>query len=243
MPETYFAGCWLPVLQHAIEQMDQHYLAQLHTNTHWLPGKSCLFNAFRQPLTHTRYILFGESPYPRAQSANGYAFWDSAVQELWSPTGLAKPINRATSLRHFIKMLLIAEHGSSFRADQPAIAQLSKTAYVTRLDELFTNLLAEGFLLLNASLVLSDQPVRYDATQWRPFIQSILTQLVDHTSQPITLILWGKLAQWVDQIAPKTFPRLISEHPYNVSFIHHQAMLDFFRPLQLLQRERRRPML
>lgn len=241
LPEAYFATGWQEVLQRAVERMDPSYLAQLHTSS-WLPGMSCLFNAFRQPLDHTRYILFGESPYPRAQSANGYAFWDSAVHELWSSTGLAKPVNRATSLRHFIKMLLIAEHGVSFPADQAAIARLPKAAYVTRLDELFSNLLAEGFLLLNASLVFSDHTVRHDAKHWRPFIESILIQLAER-SHSMPLILWGKIAQWIDQIAPESFPRLMSEHPYNVSFIHHPAMLDFFRPLQLLQCDRRRPTL
>ena len=41
--------------------------------------------------------------------ANGYAFWDAAVNELWSDNGLSKAVNRATSLRNFIKMLLVTE--------------------------------------------------------------------------------------------------------------------------------------
>ena len=43
-----------------------------------------------------RYVLFGESPYPRAQSANGYAFWDAAANSLWAEEGgLHQLLNRA----------------------------------------------------------------------------------------------------------------------------------------------------
>jgi uracil-DNA glycosylase len=239
LPRAHFAPCWRPILQEAVAQMDHSYLRALDDN-HWLPGPASLFNAFCQPVAGIRYILVGESPYPRAQSANGYAFWDSAVHELWSPTGLAKPVNRATSLRNFIKMLLVAEHGSSCAVDQASIAALPKEGYITTVDELFSNMLHEGFLLLNASLVLSQRPVRHDARQWRPFMQSLLHQL---TTLPdtITLILWGNVAQAIDAIAPDRFKRLVAEHPYNVSFIHNPDMLHFFHPLHLLLRHRQRP--
>jgi uracil-DNA glycosylase len=238
LPKAHFAPCWQPILREAVAQMDHTYLQALNDN-HWLPEPACLFNAFRQPVASIRYILVGESPYPRAQSANGYAFWDNAVHELWSATGLAKSVNRATSLRNFIKMLLVAEHGSSCAVDQPSIAALPKDNYIATADELFTNMLHEGFLLLNASLVLSQRPVRHDARQWRPFIQSVLNQLAA-LPDTITLILWGNVAHAIDPIAPDQFIRLIAEHPYNVSFIHNPDMLHFFHPLHLLLRNRQR---
>jgi uracil-DNA glycosylase len=68
-----------------------------------------LFAAFAQPLDRVRYVLVGEGPYPRAESATGVCFMDGAVGDLWSEAGLSKPVNRATSLRNFMKMLLVAD--------------------------------------------------------------------------------------------------------------------------------------
>ena len=75
---------WRPLIRQALGTMDQAYLNALSERPTWLPGKLKLFNAFSLALEDTQYILFGESPYPRAGSANGYAFWDAAVEEIWS---------------------------------------------------------------------------------------------------------------------------------------------------------------
>src|SRR5690348_6563289 len=86
---------WKSCITDALNQLDPQYLEKLLQNEHWLPGPDKIFNAFSLPVDKVNYVLFGESPYPRAHSANGYAFWDAAVAELWSPTGLSKPVNRA----------------------------------------------------------------------------------------------------------------------------------------------------
>src|SRR5690349_13134393 len=116
---------WRSTIVQALASMNTHYLAALQNQTGWLPGPDRIFHAFAQPLSHTRTLLLGESPYPRAASANGLAFYDAAVTALWSPTGLAKAVNRATSLRNIIKMLLVAEGMlSPDDTRQAAIAQL-----------------------------------------------------------------------------------------------------------------------
>src|SRR3989344_708271 len=95
---------WHDCLSQALNKVDPDYLEKLYNNSQWLPGHAKIFNAFTLPVDQVNYILFGESPYPRAHSANGYAFWDAAVTDLWSPIGLSKAVNRATSLRNMIKM-------------------------------------------------------------------------------------------------------------------------------------------
>ena len=107
------------------------------------------------PVAQTHYVLFGESPYPRAKSANGYAFWDAAVTDLWSESGLSKAVNRATSLRNIIKMLLVAEGKLTLvHTGQADIAKLDKTGLIATNAELFQQFLTHGFLLLNATPVL-----------------------------------------------------------------------------------------
>ena len=94
----------------AMTQKDSAYLPELVKDT-YLPTEGRVFAAFAQPLDRVRYVLVGEGPYPRPESATGFCFMDGAVEALWSENGLSKPVNRATSLRNFMKMLLVAsEH-------------------------------------------------------------------------------------------------------------------------------------
>jgi uracil-DNA glycosylase len=228
---------WRPLLESALLCVNSEYLKTLQQNPNWLPGVNKLFNAFSIPLAETRYILFGESPYPRAASANGYAFWDAAVHSLWSEKGLSLTVNRATSLRNFIKMLLVAAGDlNPNNTSQAAIAALDKHAYINTLDELFTQLLKHGFLLLNATLSLTENGVQKDAKAWQPFIAALLNALAKKTMQP-ELILWGNIAKQIDKLeAAQHFQRGYAEHPYNLSFITNTSVLDFFRPFALLKK-------
>lgn len=223
---------WYPLIKKALNQVDEDYLAALARTDDWLPGKKALFAAFSLPLHSVRYILLGESPYPRAQSANGYAFWDAAVESLWSETGLSKTVNRATSLRNWIKMLLYARGDLTHDFSQPAIARLNQSEFVQTSNELFDRLLHQhGFLLLNASLVYSHGKVNEHAKQWRPFISSLLEQLAVY-SPTLQIILFGRIAQKIPEA--QVFPGLRSEHPYNLSFITNPDVVKFFSPFNLL---------
>lgn len=215
--------------------MDANYLAQLNQTSSWLPGPEKIFNAFSLPLDKVNYVLFGESPYPRAASANGYAFWDAAVDGLWSSSGLSKQVNRATSLRNIIKMLLVADGVlDPAQTSQEAIAQLNKSNMIQTNEELFNHLLSYGFLLLNATLVLHDKPQK-DARAWLPFMRELLNCLLEHRPQ-VTFILLGKVANTIDELMPEHKPfNLYAEHPYNLSFITNPEVLAFFKPLHLLR--------
>ena len=219
--------------------MDPAYLEKLSSAHSWLPGPEKIFNAFSLPVERVKYILIGESPYPRASSANGYAFWDAAVTDLWSPQGMSKRVNRATSLRNFIKMLLVAENLlTPPHCAQPDILQIEKSPLTQTNDELFHRLQEEGFLLLNASLVLhphAKTEVRKDAKAWIPFLKEVITFL--HEKRPqAEFLLFGKIANLIEHLVTTPVNKLIAEHPYNHSFITNTQVLEFFRPLHLLKK-------
>jgi len=65
---------------------DPLYLPLL-VNGSFLPTQGRLFAAFAQPIESVRYVLVGEGPYPREDSATGFCFMDGAVDELWSEHG------------------------------------------------------------------------------------------------------------------------------------------------------------
>ena len=228
---------WHTCLKNALAQMDPDYLQQLYNNHDWLPGAENIFNAFSLPVNQTQYILFGESPYPRKTSANGYAFWDAAVGSLWSETGLSKPVNRATSLRNILKMLLVtAGRLSPAETSQTAIAQLNKKDLIQTNTEFFQNFLAHGFLLLNATPVLRPNQVKQDARAWQPFVEYVLDFIFTQRPQ-VKLVLFGNIANLIDKLVKQAdVAKLYAEHPYNLSFIHNQQVQDFFRPLHLLKK-------
>ncbi|MGV8894278.1 MAG: uracil-DNA glycosylase [Burkholderiaceae bacterium] len=241
---------WQLILRDGVQAVavaDPAYLPAL-VNGPYLPTEGRLFAAFAQPLDAVRYVLVGEGPYPRAESATGVCFMDGAVAGLWSALpdgGLSKPVNKATSLRNFIKMLLVAD--GQLQVENTSGAAMASVALKARaigstlvqtLADLQRNLLAQGFLLLNASLVFRAevQPAK-DARAWLPFLEVVLQALKARAVPVPTLILWGKIAERLQPLRViDAFPQVLSEHPYNLSFIAHAQMQALFGSLHLLRK-------
>ncbi|MGS0743467.1 uracil-DNA glycosylase [Glaciimonas sp. GG7] len=240
---------WRPILLEGLGAMvaaHPAYLSEL-VSSDYLPTDGRLFAAFAQPLKAVKYVLIGEGPYPRAASATGVCFMDGAVGSLWSDSGLSKSVNRATSLRNFMKMLLVADGQLAIeKTTGDAMggvalrAQESGSTAIQTLGDLQKNLTAEGFLLLNATLVFRSvvAPVK-EAKPWLPFLQVVLDGLIRHGAEMLpTLVLWGKIAEQVNALALTTpFPKAVAEHPYNLSFIGNAGMQALFGPMHLLRKQ------
>jgi|TARA_B110000977_G_C11026461_1_gene473378 uracil-DNA glycosylase len=231
---------WVDLLRNAFDEMDKAYLDELLHSSSWLPGIDLLFNAFKRDRRHVRYVLIGESPYPRQTSANGIAFYDAAVTDLWCATGLSKSVNRATSMRNIIKTALFSEGyiqpDSEGKISQASIAKLDKSRLVQTMPELFENLQVSGFLMLNATPVLyPDRKPVQEAKFWQGFLLSLLKQLGEMADQPMTLVLWGKIAETIDTMdLTEQYSKLVSEHPYNISFIQNLTMQRLFNEVSFL---------
>jgi uracil-DNA glycosylase len=231
---------WTDLLRTSLASVDAAYLDELLRLPGWLPGIGLLLNAFRRDRQNVRYVLIGESPYPRQASANGIAFYDAAVSDLWRDTGLSKAVNRATSMRNIIKTALLAEGyikpDAEAKISQPSIAAIDKSSLVQTMPELFENLHAAGFLMLNATPVLhSERKPAIEAKFWKGFLLRLLTQLGETSNHKLTLVLWGKIAETIESMdLPDQYQKLVSEHPYNISFINNVAMQNLFRDIALL---------
>lgn len=242
---------WHPILLSGLEAValaDPSYLPAL-VDDDYLPNQGRIFAAFAQPLDAVRHVLVGEGPYPRAESASGFCFMDGAVGELWSEKGLSKRVNRATSLRNFMKMLLVADGQLSVKqttgdalAGVAENAQSNGSQIIQTLAELQDNLHRHGFLLLNATLVYRpDVPPTKESRAWEPFLRTVFTALAKHaknTGKTLPqLVLWGKIAErLIDMPEAQTFPQAIAEHPYNLSFIANPVMQKLFSPMTLLNK-------
>jgi len=241
---------WRPLLLKGLEAMmaaTPDYLSQL-AQDQYLPTQQRLFAAFALPLSSVKYVLVGEGPYPRAESATGVCFMDGAVGSLWSDEaggGLSKPVNKATSLRNFMKMLLVADGQLQLEntagvamAAVSAQARSGAGSHILTLADMQDKLTQHGFLLLNASLVFRSHvaPAK-DAKAWLPFFETVMAGLAAQAAAVPTMVLWGKIAELLAKLpVMKDFPQISAEHPYNLSFIGNQDMHQLFQPMQLLKR-------
>lgn len=228
---------WEALLHEAYSAMDVDYRNFLENDKSYFPSSSDYFNAFKTlPRSKVKYILFGQDPYPREQSAGGYAFIDEKVETLFSDTGLSKEVNRATSLRNFIKMALLAR-GDLTKEDtsQEAISKIDKQPLINSIEALRFNFEKNGVLLLNTALIFTDKKSSTKHVKaWRPFIETLLKGLEDDAP---ALILFGIHAKELKKkLSLETFETIEVEHPYNHTFINNEKALELFGSMRLLEK-------
>jgi uracil-DNA glycosylase len=228
---------WREVIDRAYASLASDYRAFLEADSGYFPSKENYLNAFKTlPREKVKYILFGQDPYPRQESAGGYAFIDEKVTQLFSEKGLSKEVNRATSLRNFIKMALVARGDlSADDTSQSAIASLDKHELIDTIKALRINFEKNGVLLLNTALVFTDKKSsNRHIRAWRPFMDSLLKELRKDTPR---LILFGTHARALKNTLPlEYFETIEMEHPYNHTFITNENVQNLFRPMNLLEK-------
>lgn len=226
---------WNDTIDRCYSTLDPKYREFLQNSKDYFPQKQAMFNAFNLPKNKTKYILFGQDPYPREHSAIGYAFIDAKVKEIFSSTGLSKEVNRATSLRNFIKMCLFTAGYIDKSASQQQIANLDKSKFINSIEELKDNFLANGVCLLNMALVFeTKQRSRYHIKAWRPFVYELLKSLEDES---IELILFGSIAKEIEKFG-FNYKLHQMPHPYNTSFIQNDRAKELFLPMKLINKRK-----
>ena len=228
---------WSEIVRGSLNEMDNSYLEFLEEDEGYFPCKNDFLNAFKTlDLKETKYILFGQDPYPREQSAIGYAFIDGAVPSLWDEKGnISKAANRATSLRNFLKMIFVSEDRLGSDTSKEAVAAIDKSGFISSILELRDNFEKNGVLLLNTALIFTDkESSKYHVKMWKPFVEALLKKIEDHD---IELILFGNLAKEIDKLkGSEKLKKHYFEHPYNVSFIQNEEVHRLFKPMRLLER-------
>ena len=230
-------GSWDIILSEAYASLEASYQTFLEEGSTYFPSKENYFNAFKTlPKDKVKYILFGQDPYPREESAGGYAFIDTNVKNLFSTSGLSKEVNRATSLRNFIKMALVAsDRLAPNDTSQEAISKLDKTHMIDSIEELRVNFEKNGVLLLNTALIFTDKKSSAKHIKaWKPFVQTLLNGLEDDAPK---LILFGTHAKALKkQFSLDKFEIIELEHPYNHTFISNPKALKLFGAMHLLEK-------
>ncbi|SFZ97489.1 Uracil-DNA glycosylase, family 1 [hydrothermal vent metagenome] len=228
---------WEDVLNKAYDALDDEYRYFLENDDDYFPSSANYLNAFRTlPKDKVKYILFGQDPYPRVESAGGYAFIDEKVEKIFSEKGLSKEVNKATSLRNFIKMALVARGDLVIEnTSQEAISHIDKRELIDSIKELRENFEKNGVLLLNTALIFSDKKSSLKHVKsWRPFMRVLLKELEADAPK---LILFGAHAKELKKnLNLENFETIEMEHPYNTTFISNKNAQNFFAPMKLLEK-------
>lgn len=229
---------WQNIINASLNNLDDSYLNFLQEDKKYFPNQQNFLNAFKtMSLNQTKYILFGQDPYPREKSAIGYAFIDGAVNRVWDDTnGLSKEVNKATSLRNFMKMLLICE-GQLEENDtsKEAITKVDRSVYLQSIMQLKNNFEKNGVLLLNTALIFTQkEDSKQHVKMWKPFVNAFLNKIKDEN---IKLILFGSMAKEIEKFdVAEGFDKFYCEHPYNVSFITNKKVQKLFGQMKLLEK-------
>jgi uracil-DNA glycosylase len=227
---------WQDVINVSLEALHPDYRYFLNSDEDYFP-RNFLAPFCTLPREKTKAILFGQDPYPREKSATGYAFIDGMVDKIFSDTGFSKSVNRATSLRNFLKMQLINEgYLNQNDTSQEAIAAIHKHGLIETIEDLRNNFENEGILLLNTAPIFTcKSKSAYHVKQFAPFMRAFLKQCAKND---LELILFGKMADSIVGLLPKThnFSLIRTPHPYNVGFIHHEDARAYFRDKSLIKK-------
>ena len=228
---------WEPILIPALESLEDRYREFVLAGKGYIPTPDRLLAAFStlKP-EEVRYILFGQDPYPRPESAIGYAFIDGRVERIFSPKGLDSRINRATSLRNFVKMALVAD-GRLDPGDtsQSAIAALEKDDLIDSMDALRKNFERSGVLLLNTALLFtSKEDSKKHIKAWQGFVEIFLHGMAVYDP---SLILFGTHAKAIEKLSvTRTMTCITLEHPYNHTFVTNPEAHTLWGPMELFKK-------
>lgn len=201
-----------------------------------IPKKEKIFNGYNISVEDLKFIIVGESPYPREESATGHAFIDGGVKNIWSSEGLSKEVNKATSLRNLFKTALVAD-GFTIpeKTRKQDIKKIENKIFVQTMTDLHRNLNNNGVALLNMCLSLRGGKVNAsDVLLWENIMDRFLLNIVIKNPNVI-LVLWGNIAKRVKKLNSFSYFQYIeSEHPYNNSFIDNKKMQHFLKEINFL---------
>jgi uracil DNA glycosylase len=204
-----FAGggeSWLPVLKPVIEA--QHAAATFigpKRGPQVVPVRELTFQALKPNPPHKwKVVVFGQNPYPRAESATGIAMFDNAFGN-WADSQFGKVI----TIRCIIKAAAMWKHKIPKATPIADIRALLKKNDTVQPPEWFQAMLTQGVLLLNAALTASaDGALATDqhTAFWRPVAEKVIDeilrakQVAGEEDRGVVFAWWGLHARGLKEV-------------------------------------------
>ncbi|MGW0964224.1 ADP-ribosyltransferase domain-containing protein [Streptomyces gelaticus] len=201
---------WLPLLGPVIEaQPGAADFIGPKRSPEVVPVRELTFQALKpHPPEKWKVVVFGQNPYPRAESATGIAMFDNTFND-WKDS----QFGRVVSIRCLIKAAAMWKYGIVKKTPIADVRALLKKEDTVQPPEWFQAMLTQGVLLLNASLTASaDGATATDrhTTFWRPVAEQIVEEIlrakqdaVEEDDRGVVFAWWGAHARSLKRVVQR----------------------------------------
>ncbi|MFC4111597.1 ADP-ribosyltransferase domain-containing protein [Nonomuraea zeae] len=212
---------WLPLLKPVIEaQPNAATFIGLNRSPQAVPVRELTFQALKPNPPHKwKVVVFGQNPYPRAESATGIAMFDNTFHD-WADSQFGKVI----TIRCIIKAAAMWKHGIPKKTPIADIRALLKQHDTVQPPEWFQAMLTQGVLLLNAALTASSDGAmatdRHTAF-WRPVVERLVEEILKakqnagEQDRGVVFAWWGVHARSLKEVVlrlQRKYPDVRVEH-------------------------------
>ncbi|MER6948485.1 ADP-ribosyltransferase domain-containing protein [Nonomuraea sp. NPDC000554] len=212
---------WLPLLKPVIEaQPAAATFIGPDRGPNVVPVRELTFQALKPNPPHKwKVVVFGQNPYPRAESATGIAMFDNTFHD-WKDSQFGKVI----TIRCIIKAAAMWKHGIPKKTPIADIRALLKEHDTVQPPEWFQAMLTQGVLLLNAALTASSDGAmatdRHTAF-WRPAVEKLVEEILkakqdaDEKDRGVVFAWWGAHARSLKEVVlrlQKKYPEVQVRH-------------------------------
>ncbi|MGW5232233.1 ADP-ribosyltransferase domain-containing protein [Streptomyces nodosus] len=174
-----------------------------------VPVRELTFQALKpHPPEKWKVVVFGQNPYPRAESATGIAMFDNTFND-WKDSRFG----RVVSIRCLIKAAAMWKYGIVKKTPVADVRALLKKEDTVQPPEWFQAMLTQGVLLLNASLTASaDGAMATDrhTSFWRPVAEQIVEEIlrakqdaVEEDDRGVVFAWWGAHARSLKRVVQR----------------------------------------
>jgi uracil DNA glycosylase/O-acetyl-ADP-ribose deacetylase (regulator of RNase III) len=200
---------WLPLLGPVIEaQPGAADVIGPKRSPEVVPVRELTFQALKpHPPQKWKVVVFGQNPYPRAESATGIAMFDNTFND-WKDS----QFGRVVSVRCLIKAAAMWKYGIARKTPIADIRSLLKKEDTVQPPEWFQAMLTQGVLLLNASLTASADgamPTERHTSFWRPVAERIVEEILrakqdaDEEDRGVVFAWWGAHARSLKRVVQR----------------------------------------
>lgn len=191
---------WEPILRPVIEGLpNAASFIGPSRDKRLVPVRELTFQALKpNPPSGWRVVSFGQSPYPRIESATGIAHFDNAVKS-WNDSRFGTCL----TMRCIIKAAAMDKYHKPKSMTMPELRDLLKANNIVGPSEWFQAMLTQGVLFMNAACTLlppEDKSIRAGEVVdehlkfWHPVLEAVVDAILDQCEKQdkaIVFAWWG----------------------------------------------------
>lgn len=225
---------WLPVLKPVIEaRPGAASFIGPKRDPRVVPVRELTFQALKPNPPHKwRVVVFGQNPFPRAESATGIAMFDNSFDD-WKDSRFGK----VPTMRCIIKAAAMWKHRVAPTTPIAELRKLLADKNVVAPPEWFQAMLTQGVLLLNAALTASSDGAM--ATEqhtefWRPVVEAVVEEVLraksaaDEADRGVVFAWWGTHARALRTLVERLQRRYPAVRVRHVDHCNPAAQGDIF---------------